>query len=352
MVEEEPLTERILGDSWYASSVRDMCQPLDRLMEMHCPPLVRRLAARPGIVRSLCLFWFGRRYDWIVCTQRTPGVLVFLLLEAVLCRGHKRVVLLEFMPAPLRGYGPKRWLRRVRRDLLNWCTRRCVIGAHVLSMWEKEHYSAQCRVPLERFTYIPWPLSRETDPTPIFVAQAAGLVVSSGRFSCDWQTLYDAAEDQGWNLTIACGSHEAASIGPQFEQIGAKVLTEIRLEEHQELLANASAYVISLKEEYISAGQIRVMNAIRAGVPIVASRVVGLEGYLSDGRTALLFEPGDHLGCRLAVNRLISDPVLQQTLVNTAFNEARERSFEKYLISIHEFIHAMPARVSKSLKVK
>jgi glycogen(starch) synthase len=46
------------------------------------------------------------------------------------------------------------------------------------------------------------------------------------------------------------------------------------------------------------------------GVPMLASRVGGMADVLEDGRTALLFEPGDEAGCIWALQRAarLSEP--------------------------------------------
>jgi len=96
-------------------------------------------------------------------------------------------------------------------------------------------------------------------------------------------------------------------------------------------LRSASVYVVSLREEFISCGQIRVMNAIRNGTPIVATRVIGLEGYLVDGETGVLVNPGDHQALGEAVDSLLQDSHEGQRLAARAFELAADRTFEQYL---------------------
>jgi glycosyltransferase involved in cell wall biosynthesis len=115
-------------------------------------------------------------------------------------------------------------------------------------------------------------------------------------------------------------------------------LNDIPLDEHQRLLESAAVYVISVVEDYISVGQIRAMNAIRAGIPIVATRVIGLEDYLVDNESALLVPPGDHIAMRSAVECLLSDEVTRQKLAIRAFEVARERTFERYLADLKSMV--------------
>jgi GT2 family glycosyltransferase/glycosyltransferase involved in cell wall biosynthesis len=57
-----------------------------------------------------------------------------------------------------------------------------------------------------------------------------------------------------------------------------------------------------------------IHEAFLAGVPIVASRIGGIPELVSDGRNGLLFEPGDVGGLRRALDRLLAEPRLLDTL--------------------------------------
>jgi GT2 family glycosyltransferase len=57
-----------------------------------------------------------------------------------------------------------------------------------------------------------------------------------------------------------------------------------------------------------------IHEAFLAGVPIVASRIGGIPELVSDGRNGLLFEPRDVGGLRRALDRLLAEPRLLDTL--------------------------------------
>ena len=48
-----------------------------------------------------------------------------------------------------------------------------------------------------------------------------------------------------------------------------------------------------------------LVEAAALGVPLLASRAGGMADVLEDGRTALLFEPGDEAGCSWALERAV-----------------------------------------------
>lgn len=140
-------------------------------------------------------------------------------------------------------------------------------------------------------------------------------------------------------MTAVCTPSDLDLVKYLARTSGATVLCNISPKEHEDLLKSSAVYVISLHERFVSVGQVRVMNAIRAGVPIVATSVVGLEGYLANNETALLVDPGDFLAMRQAVGRLLAHPEEGRTLAMRAFELSKHRTFERYKRDIRAFVH-------------
>jgi glycosyltransferase involved in cell wall biosynthesis len=75
---------------------------------------------------------------------------------------------------------------------------------------------------------------------------------------------------------------------------------------------------------------VAVLEAMAAGVPVVASRVGGVPDIIDDGITGLLVSPGDSAAIASAVERLLGDAALRRSLaergrqrVETAYSIAR-----------------------------
>ncbi|HEY6549535.1 MAG TPA: glycosyltransferase, partial [Vicinamibacteria bacterium] len=68
-----------------------------------------------------------------------------------------------------------------------------------------------------------------------------------------------------------------------------------------------------------------LLEAMRAGVPVVASRVGGVREIVEDGWTGLLVTPGDARGLAYAVDRLLSDDVVRSRLARNARRRVLER---------------------------
>jgi glycosyltransferase involved in cell wall biosynthesis len=60
-------------------------------------------------------------------------------------------------------------------------------------------------------------------------------------------------------------------------------------------------------------------EAAAARVPVVSSRIAGLEAFVRDRTSGLLHEPGDVEGLRQAIQDIISDPAAAATFAEEAF---------------------------------
>jgi glycosyltransferase involved in cell wall biosynthesis len=79
------------------------------------------------------------------------------------------------------------------------------------------------------------------------------------------------------------------------------------------LLMEAQIYVLSTHFEALP---ISILEAMRAGLPVVATDVGGISESVREGETGLLTTHGDVDGLRKALAKVISDPALRLTLGN------------------------------------
>lgn len=78
-----------------------------------------------------------------------------------------------------------------------------------------------------------------------------------------------------------------------------------------------------------------ILEAMAAGVPVIASRIGGIPEQVTDGVDGLLVEPGDAVGFSLAMKRLVDDPALADRLgVEARQTVARRFSPEAHLSSL------------------
>lgn len=77
------------------------------------------------------------------------------------------------------------------------------------------------------------------------------------------------------------------------------------------LLARASIFVLSTRWEGLP---VSILEAMRAGLPIVASNVGGINEMVTDGLTGLLTTPEDEVSLAAALQRLVDSPELRRSM--------------------------------------
>jgi hypothetical protein len=326
---------RILGDSHYANELGDQCETLDAAMSRRRLDWLIPLSRKIGVVRGLVGFLIGRSYDLIVVAHHGHGGLCLLLLQGWFGSKRSRLMLVQFITQE--GTGLKRVVYPVVfRLLFRPAVRRAMTLGLVMTAWEVEHYAAMFGLPAARFRCIRWPLSDGTARLPSAPPNGGCGVVSSGRASCDWKTLFEAAEGRAWPLTVICGKRDLELVQRLNRAGRARVLCDVPFEEHQKYVTSAAVYVLSLTDKGMSSGQIRMMHAISAGIPIVATMIKGLEGYCIPGVTAAVVAPGEPIALRAAIERLLDHPEEREQLRRLAFDHARGDTPERYYEKIAE----------------
>jgi glycosyltransferase involved in cell wall biosynthesis len=125
-----------------------------------------------------------------------------------------------------------------------------------------------------------------------------------------WERAFPDGREQ---LTIAGGGDlddelRAAASGVA----GVTFAGHIAAEEALDLVAGARALVVPSR--WYELFPRTVAEAYSLGVPVIASRLGSLAEVVRDGRTGLLFEPGDERSLAAALVRLADDPELAERL--------------------------------------
>jgi glycosyltransferase involved in cell wall biosynthesis len=100
------------------------------------------------------------------------------------------------------------------------------------------------------------------------------------------------------------------------------------------LLSNADAFVLASRSEAFPNG---VIEAMAAGLPVVASGVGGLLDLVDNGRTGILVPPGDPQALASALRGLLNDPARAASLGSEARREVLSRySFDRMVAAFED----------------
>lgn len=328
---------RTLADGWYSWHLPDV-RPFTDLLKPW-PDLVSRLAWRVGPLRGALLHVASLRYRRVAMIRADLGWRSLLLLRACLGRRRKLIVW-HFIDFPAPTGARSRLAYRLWRPVERWALRRALYRAQVLSAWEVPLYAARFGLAPSRFCHVPFAWRGEAE-TPL-PELGDGPVLAAGRAFCDWETLFAAAAGATWPLTVVCGGHDRALVERLNANHRATVFSDLPREETDELLRRASVWVMSMYEAGVSQGHVRLMDAVEAGAPVVASGVRALESYAVDRRTALLVPPGDASALGAAIERLMTDEQRREQLRRAAAERADGWTWRHYLGALQALLDDTP----------
>jgi glycosyltransferase involved in cell wall biosynthesis len=333
---------KVLADGWYGWLVPGFRALYD--IYERWPARVQDWMLRFGALRAVILFGASVRYDAVVTIRTDRGWRSLLVLRALLGR-RRKLVALHFIDHPDRAGGMGRLVDRAWRPVDRWATRRAVLAAQVLSEWEVDRSAHAFGVERERFSFIPfaWRMTARGAPGPELGAPR-DLVIASGRAFCDWPTLFAAARSASWRLLVICGGYDRALVERLNADGRARIASDLPAERVHELLREAAVSVLPMYEAGVSQGHVRLCDAVDAGAVVVASRTRSLEGYVEDGRTAVLVAPGDAEALRTAIDRLLGDAAERERLVRAAFERAGAWTWADYLAAIEAFGYSACSR--------
>jgi glycosyltransferase involved in cell wall biosynthesis len=144
------------------------------------------------------------------------------------------------------------------------------------------------------------------------------ILVMVARFAAqkDHGTLLDALSGllgMEWRLLLVGAGNRVTAVAAQVAGLGLGGRVRILPPETEvdQLLMEAQIFVLSTRFEALP---ISILEAMRAGLPVVATNVGGIPESVRHEQTGLLVEPGDVQGLRKALARVIASPDLRVAL--------------------------------------
>ena len=111
-------------------------------------------------------------------------------------------------------------------------------------------------------------------------------IVSAGRSNRDYEFLVESLRDTGYRVKIIsdCVAGSVKSNLPS----GIQILDNTFGSEYLDVLVHAKCVVIPLLNETISSGQLVLIQAMEAGVPVIVLGTKALDEYITDGKNGFL----------------------------------------------------------------
>lgn len=247
-----------------------------------------------------------RQFD-VVYTVGIREAQMYGLLSAILGSGGKPHVASEILLDEIRPESLAWRLKRVVRRFALRKVRRLL----VFSSGEREIYARELGLPPERVLFVPF----HTNILEPAALPAGSYGFAAGRSLRDYKTFFSAVENLPQRFVVVADRGSVAGLA---KPANVELHCDVPRKQYLELLEGAQFVVVPLKAEYRSTGQVVVLEAASLGRPVIASNVVGVRDYITDGVDGLLVPPGDPEALRTAIARLTDDPALSARLAEKA----------------------------------
>ena len=199
---------------------------------------------------------------------------------------------------------------------------------------EVESYAAYLNRPQEAFSFVP--LQRGAPQVPRTEDTTSPFILAMGSAQRDYASLVEAVSARALPTVIVTRPDIIESL-PKAPHLTYK--TGLSRDACMALLARARLSVTPIANQTTASGQITFINAMQLGVPVIATRCPGTEGYVDHERTGLLTAPDDAKDLEAAITRLWDDAAARDALGRAALTEADTRFSDSAAAKqLHRFI--------------
>jgi glycosyltransferase involved in cell wall biosynthesis len=184
---------------------------------------------------------------------------------------------------------------------------------------EADYYSQWLGISRERFEFIP--LQSPTVPRLYAEDQENPFIFATGSGCRDYHTLFEAVKRLNLPAIVAPGQSavEGLSIPNPVD-----LRFDVTRNDLEHLPQKARVHVIPMRTDGIVAGTATIVNSLRRGDVIIATRRSGVDDYIIDGENGLLVEPHSVEDLAQAIDRVWHDPALRDRLSKAAYQFGAE----------------------------
>jgi glycosyltransferase involved in cell wall biosynthesis len=176
---------------------------------------------------------------------------------------------------------------------------------------ERHIYSKWLNLPIDRFEFVPY----QVPELPILYEEKTQqpFIAALGSAHRDFPTLFEAVEKLNIPTIVASGKRALEGLS-----IPANVQTPFGIQKAEclKLAQEARINVIPLtpNQQVTAAGQVTLVEAMRMGRAVIATRCLGIEDYVVEGETGLLIDPHSPEQLMQAIEQLWHDEGLRHRL--------------------------------------
>jgi len=190
----------------------------------------------------------------------------------------------------------------------------------VIAVAESEFQAAKSLnvIPAARMRVVHNGLPDISFPHAVNPAAEPPCLVMVARFSepKDHLTLLqalDALKDKKWHLTLIGDGEGRAKAAKTAAELGISERVDFAgvQEDVTSILSSSQIFVLTSKREGFP---ISVLEAMRAGLPVIASDVGGIKEAVEDGKTGFVVPSEDINALQDVISQLIEDPGLRQSM--------------------------------------
>ncbi len=295
-----------------------LAQGLDPRVRVDC--LGQGEGNDPRLIGRLYRYFRARRAE--VVHTHDWGVFLDTMIAAKLARVRTRV---HTVHGAYMAYPPGTWSAR-KKALRHWLERRVAPRGTIACVSDalRAHVTEEVGIAGDAMVTIPNGIAVGAPP-PRAPDSAAVRFITVGRLAPvkNVALLLDAfvqlvAAHPDVSLCIVGDGPERAALEQQAARLGITARVEFAgfRSDTDALLAAADAFVLASISEGIP---MAVLEAMRAGLPVVATRVGGIPATVADGSTGILVESRDVAGLARALARIVTERRAAQAMGRAGF---------------------------------
>jgi len=245
---------------------------------------------------------YNGRYDAIIGYQQFYALNLVFFMKLLGIKKKSKVFVMTFI------YKEKRGLlgRLYKSYIKSIVNSRYLDGLFVYSRGEVEFYSRCLGCDPSKFTYVHLGIGE----LPTVTVNKGDYCFSAGRSNRDYTFLCRAFKNLPYRLLIA--TDLAIDDAPD----NVEVLGNCYGQKMLDYMAGAFCVIIPLDNQFVSSGQLVVLQAMQMRKPVIVTRSGGIADYIKDGETGLIMDNTEEsLAASLA---RLSDPAEYERLARNA----------------------------------